>query len=313
MADVKTGSASPDDFKTGATDVSKIYAGSTVIWQRESYDLLTHDSDTLTTHDNNQISVEPVATVPYPDPSNFDFNLPVGGPVSIAANENVNFGNMCQIEILADTPTNHDSNITQWTAVGKFGGSVSQNPSGITTQREIIFNSNQAFSAADSPVQVSDNTGPTETQFGITWNGTHSFTQSSNPTTENFETGSLHYLQNGYFEILYYSALPFTSTWIAPTTSSTVVSYSIEYRTDALGGQNFGSWISLLTTPTNASSYAHASASSFNDENYYQFRMKANYSGGSSNWVVDSTTYLFQAATYRNYLSNLSNNTSCVA
>lgn len=60
MADVKTGSASPADFKTGATDVLKIYAGSTVIWQRDSYDLLTHDNDTLTTHDNNQISVEPV-------------------------------------------------------------------------------------------------------------------------------------------------------------------------------------------------------------------------------------------------------------
>jgi hypothetical protein len=309
MADIKTGSASPADFKTGATNVSKIYAGSTVIWQRDSYDLLTHDNDTLTTHDNNQISVEPVSTSPYPAPSNFHHNLPTGTPISLTTNENVNFGNACQIEILADTPTNYDSSVTAWSFSGKFSGTVAQNPSGNVTQRELTFSgSNQST----FPVTAFDSTGDTETQFGITFQGTHTHTQSSNPTTENFETAQLHYLQSGIFEILYYTVIPYTSTWNPPTTSSTVVSYTIEYRSDSAGGQNFGSWGNFLTTPTNASSYAHAGAGSTTDQHYYQFRIKANYSGGSSNWVVDPTTYQHQAATYRNSLSNLSNSSSCL-
>lgn len=311
MAEARTGDTLPADFKTGSTDVSKIYAGSAVIWQRNSYHLLAHDNNTLTTHDNNQLSVEPVSVGSSNDPTSFNVTVPTSSATTMSIVERTD-ASACSVQLDINMPSyvtypsatysmecsgtgsHEDSPAVSYSATLNLTGNLADDGSNI-----LGWDSEWSH---DSPYRTRGTWGMYFNPQGTANSGFGTYNWTNEVVSNGMWSG-------GSLSVLVFGAGDLASnfSWTAPSSpSGTITGYQIQYK--GLTPTIFD-WMDFGVAAANVSgtSYTLAnSASFFAHEGQYKFRIRALLSGSTSNWVEDATTYTMQLATHAGSKSSLS-------
>ena len=282
MAEARTGSTLPVDYKVGDTDANKIYSGDTLIWARPS-------SGTGN------------------EPTSFSVSPPVGSPLSMTITERTN-ASACVDQLLIDLPSHstHTSATYSLSVTGTGSHDDTPGASYTATLNDTGSLADLGNNTANWSVEYSHTSGnrtagtwsmrfnPVEAASAVTNTGYGTFNWMNDVVSYGrFSGGSLSISVFGAGE------MNTDFGWIAPSSpTGTITGYQIQYK--GITSPTFD-WTNFDNNTASVSGTSYTlldSAPRYQHDHQYNFRIRALLSGSNSDWVEDPTTYTMQLATH---------------